>query len=123
MEANPHGPIVVVEDEADLLDLLRDVLEAEGFTVIALSDPKAVDTLTEGSATGLFLLDLMLPGMTGIELARLLRSTGYEKTPMVAMSASPVMLREAAQSSLFQETLAKPFDLMALLDTVDRLVA
>jgi CheY-like chemotaxis protein len=71
----------------------------------------------------MFLVDLMLPGCNGIELARRLRDMGFEQTPIVATSASRGMLAGAEASGLFDETLPKPFDLSTLLDCVDRFLS
>lgn len=68
----------------------------------------------------LFLLDMMLVGTTGIEVARILRANGFADTPMIAMSASGQMLRAATDSRLFAATLPKPFELTHLLETVSR---
>jgi CheY-like chemotaxis protein len=62
----------------------------------------------------------MLPGMSGIELAERLRAGGYSQTPMIAMSASGLMSRFAAESGYFQEAIDKPFDVDALLKCVER---
>lgn len=112
--------IVVIEDERDVLRLLCDVLESDGFEVIGVGRPDQVQRVAQTAHPDVFLLDLMLPGMSGIELARRLRELGYLQEPMIAMSASPRMLNAAHRSGLFQETLAKPFDLSTLLDTVER---
>lgn len=112
--------IVVVEDEQDVLSLLCDVLESDGFQVIGLGRPDQVQRIGLVAHPDVFLLDLMLPGMTGIELARYLRERGYVREPIIAMSASPRMLNAAGRSGLFQETIAKPFDLSTLLDAVGR---
>lgn len=115
--------IVVVEDETELLRLLRDVLEEEGFGVISLTRPDMIATLDHELEPSLFLIDLMLPTMSGIELAEQLRERGYKDTPMIAMSASDLMVRIAAESRLFQDTLPKPFELSTLLDCVKRYVS
>ncbi|HEX6506926.1 MAG TPA: response regulator [Chloroflexota bacterium] len=112
--------IVVVDDEPELLDLLRDILEDEGHEVVAVSDPGDVKAMQFDGGPDLFLLDLMLPGMDGIELASQLRLAGFDRTPIIAMSASAAMLTAARNSHLFQETLAKPFDLSTLLAFVER---
>jgi CheY-like chemotaxis protein len=82
-----------------------------------------VFTIDAAVSPALFLVDVMLPGMSGIELAEQLRAGGFARTPMIAMSASPGMLRAAAESRLFQEILPKPFDLTTLLDCVGRFAA
>ncbi len=112
--------IVVVEDEKDVLSLLCDVLESDGFEVIGLGRPDEVERMDSPPNPDMFLLDLMLPGMNGIDLARRLRACGYADEPIIAMSASPRMLNLASRSGLFQETISKPFDLSTLLDTVER---
>lgn len=114
-------PVIVIDDEPDVLELIHEVLREEGLPVIALDQPdRAVNVVME-TVPRLFLVDLMLPGSDGIELARRLRQMGLERTPMVAMSASKGMLAAAETSALFDDTLAKPFDLSTLLDCVDRL--
>ncbi len=112
--------IVVVEDEKDVLHLLCEVLESDGFQVVGLGRPDQVRCLESELHPDLFLLDLMLPGMTGIDLARRLRSCGYGVEPMIAMSASTRMLADASESGLFQEIISKPFDLTTLLDAIER---
>jgi CheY-like chemotaxis protein len=112
--------IVVVDDEPDVLDLISSVLEDEGYSVLRLSHPVFVRDLKGRSPQpSLFVLDIMLPTMSGIQLARRLREDGYGNTPMIAMSASPSMLQVAEESALFQHSLSKPFDLDALLQAVE----
>ena len=113
------GPIVVVEDEVGVRELLRDLLEMEGFSVLDASDPARVEEIDFDLQPELFLIDVMLPGMSGIELAEQLRRSAFPSTPMIAMSASWVMVKAAAESGLFQESLEKPFDIVRLLDCIE----
>ena len=117
--ATGSGRIVVVEDEPEVLGLLCEVLEEDGFGVLGLPRPDLVivDAVPDPK---LFVIDLMLPGMDGIELAYRLRKDGFPHTPMVAISASERMLNRAFQSGLFQDTVAKPFDVCTVLDCVAR---
>lgn len=113
--------VVVVDDERDVLDLICSVLRDEGYDVICLCHPGEVaDLKGRQPQPHLFVLDIMLPAMTGIELARQLRTDGFRETSMIAMSASPAMLHAAEESELFHGALSKPFDLDALLDAVDQ---
>jgi len=115
-----ESPVIVIDDEPDVLELLRDVLRDEGLPVIAVDHPDRALNAAADVSPSVVLVDLMLPGCNGIELARQLRRLGLEGTPMVAMSASRRMLTAAESSELFDDTLAKPFDLSDLLDCVDR---
>ncbi|HLZ28608.1 MAG TPA: response regulator transcription factor, partial [Chloroflexota bacterium] len=65
--------VLVVDDEANLVDLLRGYLEREGFVIATASDgPTAVDT-ARAIQPDLVVLDLMLPGFDGLEVCRRLR--------------------------------------------------
>ena len=68
--------ILVVEDEADIRELLRYSLTQEGYAVEEAADgAEALDRITR-RAPDLVLLDLMLPRMSGLELCRRLRANG-----------------------------------------------
>lgn len=116
--------IVVVDDEPDLRSLLHTVLADAGYDVQSFSHPVPVIQLAEAEKRpDLFLIDIMLPHMSGITLAAELRARGFKDTPKIAMSASTHMIRTAAESGLFDTTLEKPFDIDTLLDAVEELAA
>lgn len=114
------GCVVVVEDEIDLLQLVRDVLEMQGMSVRSTSDPRQIESVVKSVRPELFLINVMLPGMSGIDLARKLRGNGFATIPMIAMSASKSMAVMARESGQFQEAIDKPFDIDELLDAVKR---
>jgi two-component system phosphate regulon response regulator PhoB len=80
--------ILIVEDEADLRELVRYNLEAEGFHVsMAESGDEAVERIRDGRPD-LILLDWMLPGLSGIELCRRWRSREETaRTPIIMITA------------------------------------
>jgi CheY-like chemotaxis protein len=113
--------IVVVDDELDLVELVSQVLEDEGYRVLSFSHPlDLTDLPNTGERPGLFLIDIMLPAMDGIALAASLRDRGFETTPKIAMSASHQCIDAARASSLFQATLCKPFEIDDLLDCIEQ---
>jgi two-component system, OmpR family, response regulator MtrA len=112
--------IVVIDDEQGVLDLLYDLLEMEGFTVVCLSEPRQVEGLKQSANPSLFLIDIMLPGTSGIELAEQLRADEFPDTPIIAMSASRFMVNAAKGTGLFQDTISKPFDVNEIVATVER---
>ena len=79
------GPLVlVVEDEAEIAALMRDFLEAEGFRVLLAADAEgAVNALR--AAPDCVLLDVMLPGASGFDLCRDIRSGS--DVPVLFLSA------------------------------------
>jgi CheY-like chemotaxis protein len=115
--------ILVVEDEAPVRDLLSATLRTEGYAVAQAPDGlAAIRAITEHRPPRgrlcLVLLDLMLPGVDGLEVMRHLATPGAN-VPVIAISASRAYL-EAAAARGAQATLGKPFDLDELLAAVAR---
>jgi DNA-binding response OmpR family regulator len=112
--------ILIVEDEAHLAEGLRFNLEAEGYTVdIAEDGPAGEGALNEASEPyGLVILDVMLPGMSGFELAQRIRAAG-NFVPILILTA-----KDAAQDLIrgiedgADDYLTKPFHLDELLARV-----
>jgi CheY-like chemotaxis protein len=102
--------LLVVDDEQHMRELLRDILEREGFQVFtARSGQEALALLAETSFDGVF-TDLGMPGMTGWELAHAIRKID-EALPLAAVTgwgeAVGSTEREAARVNWL---IAKPFD-------------
>ena len=77
--------VLLVEDEQEIADLMRDFLEADGFRVAhALNGDEAITALAAG-APDCVLLDVMLPGLSGFELCRRIR--GSSDVPVLFLSA------------------------------------
>ena len=65
--------ILVVDDERNIVELVRLYLEKEGFAVVSARDGQSALELVERHDPDLVVLDLMLPGMDGLEVTRALR--------------------------------------------------
>jgi two-component system, OmpR family, alkaline phosphatase synthesis response regulator PhoP len=80
--------ILVVEDEADIRRLVRYNLEQEGYTVLEAADGEEALTLARKQRPHLVVLDLMLPGMNGLEVCRVLRAEERTaKLPVLMLTA------------------------------------
>jgi CheY-like chemotaxis protein len=112
--------ILVIDDEPDLLAMVTDVLKFSGYDVVVANHPDTVLAIAADHHPALFLIDMMLPKMTGIELAQTMCEQGYANTPMVGMSASRLMRQLAAESGLFAAVLDKPFELATLVSVLQR---
>lgn len=77
--------ILVVEDEAKMVNLLRLYLEREGYTVVATHDGRSALEAVERARPSLVILDLMLPHLDGIEVCRRLRATS--DVPILMLTA------------------------------------
>lgn len=119
-ESDIGSYLAVVDDDASILELLQDISRGYGFRVVSFSHPDVLIRTSLQLTPALFLIDLILPYLNGLELAAQLRSTVFSQTPMIAMSSSRPMLEQARISGLFDGTLAKPFDLYELLAYVAR---
>lgn len=114
--------VVIVEDEEEIADLLQELLDLEGYEAVAVHHPEHVLAVAQHADPDLFVIDIMLPSKSGIEVAQELRDQSFSTTPMIAMSASRLMVQIATESQLFQAVFEKPFDFDALFAEVARLL-
>lgn len=115
--------ILVVDDEQDILEFLKEVLEDEGYSVVSTDNGEYLERLSLLDLPDLILLDVLLSGKDGRELVRYLKNqkeTG--EIPVIMISAHPTA-RESALASGADLFLAKPFDLTHLLDTIEQIVS
>jgi len=112
--------ILVVEDEYAIAELLRDMLQEEGYAVVLASNgSQALEQLAE-TRPDLILSDVMMPGMDGRALTRALRTDPhYRSIPIVLMSAG-----RAPDQGIdgYDAYISKPFNLYMVLDTVTELL-
>jgi DNA-binding response OmpR family regulator len=116
--------ILIVEDDAHIADGLRFNLEAEGYEVeIARDGEQAVQLLTDSeSSFELVILDLMLPRMSGFEVARRTRAAGnYVTILMLTAKDSPADVVRGLEEGA-DDYLTKPFQLDELLARVKGLL-
>jgi CheY-like chemotaxis protein len=118
----PDAPaLLVVEDDPDVRLLVVELLLDAGYQVEEAQDgTEAVETLERHSTApgrlGGVLLDMMLPGVDGLGVLRRFQELGFT-APVLAMSASSEMLK-AARSEGADATVAKPFEILQLLQLV-----
>ncbi len=113
--AGPRRAILVVDDVAVNRHVLRDLLQPLGFEVAEAASGAAA---LEAAAPDLAFLDLRMPGMDGLELARRLRARpGGERIKLIAMSASVLSFnKDEALAAGCDDFLPKPFREAELLE-------
>src|ERR1051326_868233 len=110
--------VLVVDDDEDMQDLLRQALETENYEVTVAEDGLAALETLEHSHPDLILLDLMMPRMDGSTFAKELRNRQLvPSTPIIVVSAD-VNAKQKIESMGADGYITKPFDLHCLLDEV-----
>jgi DNA-binding response OmpR family regulator len=107
--------ILLVEDEIKLARFIELELESEGYRVSVAHDGMSGLALVRESEPDLAILDWMLPGLTGVELCRRMRSTGI-KIPVILLTAKDeVGDRVTGLDAGADDYLVKPFSIEELL--------
>jgi len=117
-----HLPVLVLDDESAILDVVVAALERAEYEVVAVAEGWKVLTLARAQQFALFILDVNVPDMTGFEVCERLRHEGVD-TPVMFLTArdgGPDAARGLRLGG--DDYLRKPFDISELLARVDRLV-
>ena len=116
--------VLLVDDEKDLVSSLKLDLEAKGYSVITAQDGNSALELARKENPQLVLLDLMLPGLDGYRVLKLLKSDErYRQIPILVITArADVADLTQAMECGADGCLVKPLKLDVLLNRVDTLI-
>jgi len=110
--------VFIIDDDSDIRELIAQTLSDEGYQVMTCGDGRAALTLIEQHQPALILLDMMMPKMSGWQVMVELKASSYgAHIPVLLVSASRD-LDQAARQLGAAGTIAKPFDLDTLINTV-----
>jgi CheY-like chemotaxis protein len=114
--------LLIVEDSELSRDLLVQIFE-DDYDIALAADGTAAVEVAAAIQPDLILMDIGLPGMSGIEAVRAIRATG-SRVPIIAVS-SRVMVgdKERALEAGCDDFVSKPIDDVLLVEMVDRLLA
>ncbi len=104
--------ILCIEDDADIVELVRLILEQGGFTVVGLMEPERACELALVERPDLILLDLMMPGMDGWEVYRRLKADPrLMQIPVVVLTAKAQSIDRALGLHIAKvdDYITKPF--------------
>ena len=109
---------MVVDDDPVVRGLLSDILVPLGFNVLEAADAESCLDELESCSPDLFVLDVSMPGMDGLSLAKLLRDRAYS-VPIIMLSAdAKENQRKPDEQAAFNQYLVKPVNNSALLDAI-----
>ncbi len=117
--------ILIVEDEARNLTLLRDLLGVSGYRTIEATDGEQGVELAKASKPDLILMDVLMPKMDGLEATRILKADATTSTIPVLVLTSYAMKgdKETILQAGCDGYLAKPLDIKELLQEVARFLS
>src|SRR5262249_40490700 len=111
--------VLVVEDEQAIREVIRDVLEDNGYQVIRVTNgAEALDVLDRLRPDAV-VLDLLMPVMHGWDfMEAYIEKTGGQPIPIVVVSVNPALPRSFDRLGVYR-VVAKPFDVADLAEAVD----
>ncbi len=113
MSANGVNRILLVEDDAKLAGILRRGLELDGISTDLAETAEQALAMAARAHYDAFVVDVMLPGMDGLEVCRRLRRGGL-RTPVVVISARDDLTDRDLRDAGADQFMAKPFAIAAL---------
>ncbi len=119
----PFGTVFVVDDDEAVRDMLRTLIEADGFKVQTWRTAEAFLADYEIPRPGCLVLDLDLPGMDGLELAEMLLAR-RARLPIILVSGRGDLLTSSRAKGINAlGYLSKPFDNQLLIDCIRHAMA
>jgi DNA-binding response OmpR family regulator len=113
--ADTGETVLIVDDEQLVRDLLVQFLSLRGYRALGVKDGAQALSMVEQAPPDLILLDLMLPGMNGVEVLRRLRDKHFSGAIIIVTGSYDEELLQDAWLLHPQEVISKPIDLEKLL--------
>jgi DNA-binding response OmpR family regulator len=120
------GPtILIVDDDANVLELVRVNCAAKGYTVLTATDGNEAILAVEKIMPALVILDVMMPEMDGWEVCKILRDEYKDSIKILMLTAKDTARDKMIGKDILKadEYMTKPFDVDALLSTVEHLLS
>jgi len=111
------GSILVIDDERNITNLIREALEMFGHNVeVAFDGREGIDKFGR-DRFDMVITDIRMPDVDGHQVLDHVRSAAAARIPVIGMSGTPWLLEQRD----FDHVISKPFPLQRLVQTVDRL--
>ena len=114
------GRILLIDDDSQILTTLRQALKRGGHEVeVACDGDEGIELIDSGYNCDLVITDITMPRVNGNAVARHIRSSDRQDTPIIAITG---LGEDAIERELFNSVLGKPFKLDALFGAVRLLI-
>lgn len=112
--------ILVVDDDAAILEVVKIILEQNNFQVNTARDKKEIDAALSQQNPDIILLDISISGINGGDLTKQMKADdSYKSIPIVLVSADN-NIKKIAEEVGADGYLEKPFDIDTLIETVNK---
>ena len=118
--------LAYIEDEAEMIDLVRLILGRSGYTVMGANGGREGIELIRNELPDLVLLDLMMPDMDGWEVYHQIKSEDLTRDiPVIVITAKALNIDKVLGLSIakVEDYIAKPFSPQELLERVDQVLS
>jgi DNA-binding response OmpR family regulator len=116
--------ILIVDDDKDLLEVVKTLLDRKGFEVAIHSDIENLTDIVRGFKPQLVLLDVFLNGVDGLEVCRRLKLSPYFRNiPVVIFSSYPRIGETAIYEFGADDFIAKPFEINELVRKIHNVLS
>lgn len=114
--------ILVVDDEADIRDMLTDVLQHDGYQVLVSGSGSGLIDMISKVVPDLIILDLLLPGEHGLDLVATIKKQFFIPTLIVSGVYKLDEIRSQLETTLVEGFFEKPINLIQLRATIKQLL-
>jgi len=115
----PASSILIIDDELPILNMLKISLTRKGFIVDTAQNGEEGLKKIDSNGYNLILTDIQMPGISGVQVLRHLKSRENNSARIIGMSGTPWLFGQ----NNFDAVLAKPCSLNELKDTIDRVMS
>jgi CheY-like chemotaxis protein len=120
-QAPAHKRVLIVDDEPFTLEVFQTFLELSGYEVVTTTNSEAAIYLAEQEHPDCILLDVMMPGMDGFTLCKLMRSRPtFGKVPIIFCTAYPALdVQDRSRAAGGDMVVLKPFEMNTLVSAIE----
>jgi DNA-binding response OmpR family regulator len=123
-EGAARPAVVVAEDDEDIARVLEEALRSDGVEPVLVSNGALVADAVIGSGARLLILDVHMPGASGIDVYDVVRNhPALAGVAVLFVTANPEIARGTLRGGARREVMAKPFDVDDLVKKVRELLA